>query len=127
MKKYSFLLFSLMCVAALQAQNGLRSLYSPDKSVKIVVGLSPKSGEPFYTLSYYGKPISNGKLGFKAVDADFSQNFIWKQTTTGVSDQVWKPVWGEVASIRDNYKELTMHLENSSGKMNIHFRAYIMV
>ncbi len=124
MKKYSFLLFSLMCVAALQAQNGLRSLYSPDKSVKIVVGLSPKSGEPFYTLSYYGKPISNGKLGFKAVDADFSQNFIWKQTTTGVSDQVWKPVWGEVASIRDNYKELTMHLENSSGKMNIHFRAY---
>lgn len=124
MKKYFFLIAALTWAAVSYAQNGLRSLYSPDKSVKIVVGLTPKTGEPFYTASYYGKPVSNGKLGFKAVDADFSQNFIWKQTTTASSDQVWKPVWGEVASIRDNYKELTMQLENSSGKMNIRFRAY---
>jgi len=124
MKKYLLLIAGMLCLIAAHAQNSIRSVYSPDKSVKIVVGLTPKTGEPFYTAWFGGKPVSNGKLGLKGKDADFSQGFSWKQTRTAGSDQTWKPVWGEVASIRDRYKELTMYLENAAGKMNIRFRAY---
>lgn len=124
MKKYILLVAGLLSMAAAHAQSGMRSLYSPDKSVKIVVGLTPKTGEPFYATYYNGKPVSSGRLGFQAKDADFSKNFQWKKTLTGSGDQTWKPVWGEVSAIRDNYKELTMYLENASGKMNIRFRAY---
>lgn len=124
MRKYLLLGLSLFVLMTLSAQSGMRSIYSPDKSTKIVVGLTPKTGEPFYSAWYGGRPVSSGKLGLKGKDADFSQNFQWKQTRTRSNDQTWKPVWGEVAAIRDHYQELIMYLENKSGKMNIRFRAY---
>ena len=108
MKKYLLLIAGMLCLIAVRAQNSLRSVYSPDKSVKIVVGLTPKTGEPFYTAWFAGKPISSGKLGLKGKSADFSQGFSWKQTRTAGSDKNWKPIWGEVATIRDHKNELTM-------------------
>ncbi len=124
MKKYLLLGLHLFILMTLSAQSGMRSVYSPDKSTKIVVGITPKTGEPFYSAWFGGRPVSSGKLGLKGKDADFSKNFTWKQTRTRSNDQTWKPVWGEVAAIRDHYQELTMYLENESGKMNIRFRAY---
>jgi glucan 1,4-alpha-glucosidase len=42
-------------------------------------------------------------------------------------DETWKPVWGEVASIRNHYNELTLQLKDKSGSgilMNIVFRVF---
>jgi hypothetical protein len=108
----------------LSAQTNIRSLYSPGKNLKVVVGLNPKTGTPFYTLWFGGRPVSKGDLGLKSKEADFSQGFSWVQTRTSSTDQRWKPLWGEVASIRDRHNELVMCLENASGKLNIRFRAF---
>ena len=48
-------------------------------------------------------------------------------TTTSELDETWKPVWGEVSSIRNNYDELVLKLKDRSGSgilLNIIFRAF---
>ena len=42
-------------------------------------------------------------------------------------DETWKPVWGEVSTIRNNYQELALQLKDRSGSgilMNIVFRVF---
>jgi hypothetical protein len=39
-------------------------------------------------------------------------------------DGIWKPVWGEVKEIRNNYKELTLHLKESGVLLDVIFRVF---
>ena len=41
-----------------------------------------------------------------------------------IVDGTWKPVWGEVKEIRNNYKELTLHLKESGVLMDVIFRVF---
>ena len=48
------------------------------------------------------------------------------KTDTSSFDETWKPVWGETATIRNNYKELAVTLNQPATKRNIliRFRVY---
>src|ERR1700741_5290352 len=71
------------------------------------------AGRPTYSVSYNQKIfIAPSVMGFKltddkAMDADFA---LLGSEKTSV-DINWKPVWGEVSTIRNNYEQLTVHLK----------------
>ncbi len=127
MKKYSSLLFLLLIVSLpiLSAQGTLRSLSSPGKLTTVTVGLN-KSGEIFYKINYRGKTaVDWSRMGLTAKTFDLSTGFQLLGASTSSHNQTWKPVWGEVAQIRDHYNELEYRLQDEAGRrMTIRFRAY---
>ncbi|WP_132053651.1 glycoside hydrolase family 97 protein [Pseudocnuella soli] len=120
----TILLFSLFFATAVQAQQ----LLSPDKNVALQFTLL-NGGVPSYTLSYKGKPvIKPSKLGLhlKGDAKSLLNDFTVTNTATNVFDETWKPVWGEVSSIRNHYNELAVTLtqKETTRQMIIRFRLY---
>ncbi len=72
--------------------------------------------------------ISFSGLGMKLVSPSAKLTlFDLKKIDSSSSDETWKPVWGEVSSIRNNYKQLVLSVtdkENSGIEMQIVFRVY---
>jgi hypothetical protein len=86
-------------------------------------------GKPLYSVFYDDKPvIKPSEMGFSLLDdAAFDKNFVPLGSEISTADDTWKPVWGEVNSIRDHYNQLTVHLKqkNSPNRlMNIVFRVF---
>lgn len=127
MKKYIsfFLLFIVTPLSILSAQKTLRTLLSPGKQTAVTVGLN-KTGEPFYKIIYRGKiAVDWSRLGFLTKNFDLRDGFTLQSAKTATHDETWKPVWGEVAQIRDHYNELEYALRDEAGRrMIIRFRAY---
>ena len=87
-----------------------------------------KEGRPTYSVSYDQKiVIAPSLLGFKLLrdvplDADFELVGTEKESV----DSTWKPVWGEVSTIRDRHQQLTLHLkQKTTGRyLDIVFRVF---
>ena len=76
-----------------------------------------KDGTPTYELSYKNKPIiKSSKLGFELKNDKNSllNGFVITNSKTATFDETWKPVWGEVAQIRNHYNELAVTLNQKS-------------
>ena len=76
-----------------------------------------KDGTPTYELSYKNKPIiKSSKLGFELKNDKNSllNGFVISNSKTATFDETWKPVWGEVAQIRNHYNELAVTLNQKS-------------
>lgn len=87
------------------------------------------AGKPIYSIYYGEKPvIKPSAMGFTlANDSALDKGFALTGSEQTSVDESWKPVWGEVSSIRNHYQQLTVHLkqQNSSGRlMNIIFRVF---
>ncbi len=67
---------------------------------------------PTYAVYFAGKEmIKPSAMGFKIEDAlPLQDNMEITGSTTTTADDTWKPVWGEVSSIRNHYNQLTIHL-----------------
>lgn len=89
----------------------LGSLTSPNKKLQLQV-LLDKDGSVFYTLSFSGKAaVLPGRLGVQFKEGSgFYAGLKAGKVTTSQTDEVWKPVWGEESSIRNNYNELKVEL-----------------
>jgi hypothetical protein len=76
-------------------------------------------GRPVYAVNYDGKPvILPSRLGFVlSADSVFYKGFVVAGVIRRTVDTTWKPVWGEVASIRDHFEELTVHLEKPAAAL----------
>jgi hypothetical protein len=86
-----------------------------------------KDGAPFYAVLFNGKEvIKNSSMGFSLENDNlFYKNFKILGNDKRSVDETWKPVWGEVGRIRNNYEELTVHLQHGSGKLlDIVFRVF---
>ncbi|MGN1046947.1 MAG: glycoside hydrolase family 97 N-terminal domain-containing protein, partial [Candidatus Cryptobacteroides sp.] len=136
MKLKHFLLAALATFSACTGTgtlNGIATLSSPDGNLTLDVSLSDR-GEAMYSLSYGGKAVVlPSHLGFelrgsvKATELDFSGKGISKKDSrpsydfssgfsllsvaTDSLDETWTPVWGEEKSIRNNYNELLVCLQ----------------
>ena len=76
-----------------------------------------KDGTPTYELSYKNKPIiKSSKLGFELKNDKNSllNGFVITNSKSSTFDETWKPVWGEVAQIRNHYNELAVTLNQKS-------------
>lgn len=108
--------FNVMCA---------EGIYSPCGKLHLTFNLS--DGTPCYSLSSEGRRVmDNSRLGFLLADQpDLYSNFSIEKIDTLSFDEIWEPVWGEVAKIRNNYKELCAYLKDDKGRlMNIRFRLY---
>ena len=119
---FSFLLFVWVC-GAMMAE----SITSPNGNLHLDFTVNAQ-GEPVYQLFYKGKAVvKTSKLGLELKDdPGLMSNFTLTGTETSTFDETWKPVWGEVAQIRNHYNELAVTLEQKAQNRNmiILFRLY---
>ena len=119
---FSFLLFVWVC-GAMMAE----SITSPNGNLHLDFTVNTQ-GEPVYQLFYKGKAVVKpSKLGLELKDdPGLMSNFTLTGTETSTFDETWKPVWGEVAQIRNHYNELAVTLEQKVQNRNmiIRFRLY---
>ena len=111
---------AVSCMAA-------ESVTSPDGKISLKFDISD-TGTPCYEVSYRGQSlIGRSELGFDVKGSTgFKSGMSLVSAATSSSDSYWTPVWGENDSIRDNYNQLYVKLENKKAKtkMDIVFRVF---
>ncbi len=125
MKKIiSLLLISLTFLV----NNYAQVLRSPAGNFEMRFSLQT-DGTPVYQLAYKGKEIIKpSRLGLELKNDRLSllNNFEIEKVDTSSFDETWKPVWGEVSTIRNHYNEMavTLHQKLSDRIMVIRFRLF---
>ena len=142
MRKVLLTLFAAVAVMTLSAKEVLTS---PNGNLTLTFEIG-NNGTPLYSLDYKGKAVvlpSGMGLELRGQDRQISfgeeitksdhgasvslyDKFEQKSVSRTSSDTNWTPVWGEVATIRDNYNEMTVSLLQTERnyQMNIVFRLY---
>ncbi len=118
-KLLALVLFTISMVVA-HAQ----TLTSPDNNFVATFGLQ-SNGTPFYSLVYKNKQIIKpSKLGLELQNDKKSllNDFIIVNTKTATFNETWKPVWGEVKSIRNHYNEMAVTLSQKETNRTIIIR-----
>ncbi|HRH60354.1 MAG TPA: glycoside hydrolase family 97 catalytic domain-containing protein, partial [Chitinophagaceae bacterium] len=110
------LVFSLACLVSSKvvAQSVYTSV-SPDKNISLRIN-NTADGQINYSIIYKGKDvIKPSSLGFALSKPQMQLNsFFVTGIDSSATDETWKPVWGEVSSIRNNYRQLIVHLKDKS-------------
>ncbi|MDT0605394.1 glycoside hydrolase family 97 protein [Croceitalea rosinachiae] len=103
-----------------------QQLQSPNGSFELQFQV--ENGVPTYQLDYNEETIvAKSSLGFELKDMEsLLSGFTLKGEKTSSFDETWEPVWGEVGSIRNQYNELLVLLEQESTQrfLNIRFRLF---
>ncbi|MEO6548697.1 MAG: glycoside hydrolase family 97 protein [Ferruginibacter sp.] len=122
-KFLSTIFLSILLMPALMAQQPVVVSMQMNK-VQLVFKLG-KNGTPQYAVSYGGKPVIKlSSLGLQFSDASFDKDFELAGVDSTFYDKSWNPVLGEVSVIRDQHKQLTIHLKQGSRLLNILFRVF---
>lgn len=122
--KKSFLTFAAVFCGALTLSAAPLQSPSGDLTLKFAV---QDGGVPMYRLDYRGSAVVEwSRLGFTLKDSDLSRNFVLEGETADTFDEVWTPVWGEEASIRNHYNELAVRLrqDGTDRAMVVRFRLF---
>ena len=125
MKQYLFIFIGCLLFLNLASAQELKS---PNEKLTMVFSLQP-DGTPFYILNYKDKVvIKPSKLGLELKNdaKSFFNDFTVVDIKTSTFDETWKPVWGEVSSIRNHYNELavTLNQKETDRQMIIRFRLF---
>lgn len=93
------------------------TLASPNGRLALTFTLTAE-GVPTYQLSFAGRPVIKASvLGLEMKDQPpLTQGFTVVSADTATKDETWEPAWGEVKTIRNNYKELAVTLAQPSTK-----------
>ena len=123
-------------LALLPAIASAQTIASPDGNVSLTFSLTD-NGRPTYEMSYKGKKVINpSHLGLELArdkhaskgmeETDLMDGFKETTSKTSTFDETWTPVWGETKTIRNNYNELEVNLNQPSSNRNIkiRFRVY---
>jgi hypothetical protein len=84
-------------------------------------------GKTVVKPSHLGLELAKTKYASKGMEeTDLMDGFTVTKTDTSSFDETWKPVWGQTATIRNNYKEMAVTLNQAATKRNIviRFRVY---
>ncbi len=97
-----------------------QQINSPDNQLKLSFKIN-NQGELFYNLSRKGKEVvKDSRLGLILKDQpSFDKNFEIVHIDTSSYDETWKPVWGQVSQIRNNYNELKITLNQKNIKNRV--------
>ena len=109
------------------AQKKIIGINSPSNNLSLSI-IKPADGSIVYTLDMGAIPVLHeSKLGIKIKDeADYLTNIIVDSSRVFTNNTTWKPVWGEVSEIRDNYTAVILytHSKISTRRINIEFRLF---
>ena len=122
--------FILLLAGSLQYSFAQQSykLGSPDGTMRLELSHAA-DGKIVYRVLYKGKTaVASSGLGMKLKTPELLlASFDINSIDSSAADENWKPVWGESASIRNNYKQAIIHLKDRSGSgilLDITFRIY---
>ena len=90
----------------------LKPLKSPDGRLEMRLEL--RDGKPYYSLYRDGKAVVQpSRMGFTLEwrKSDLASGFRVSDVQHSSFDEVWQPVWGEEANIRNHYNELEVTLQ----------------
>ena len=106
MRKLILFCFGFVCWSMVQAA----TLTSPNGKLTLMVNV--ENGEPVYTLKFQGKSVVNSsKLGlYLEQTTSLQAGFTVVKETYSEQDEIWHPVLGEVDSVRNHYRELSLDL-----------------
>ncbi len=133
LKNLVIFVFAMMLSFSLAAQEKT-TISSPGNITRLEFWLDA-NGSPVYSLYYKNKAVLQpSRLGFEIKETfenkalpSLSSGLALASSVQKSSDSKWKPVWGEVKEIRDNYKQLTVTLSQKGDKpitYNIIFKLY---
>jgi hypothetical protein len=116
------------CKSPMEDQEQNLSISAPSDELSLMF-FTTKDGKACYTLSFKGNTvIDTSSLGFEFKDAPLLSNGlkITKHEKRRV-DETWEMPWGEQRSVRNNYNELVVFLEENQAPnrvFNLSFRLY---
>ena len=127
---------SFLAMMLLPVLVAAQTVTSPNGKVKLTFSLTG-NGVPTYELTFKDKSvIKPSRLGLELAkdrhasremkETDLMDGFKITDTKTLAFDETWKPVWGETATIRNQYNELEVDLNQPATHRNIiiRFRVY---
>lgn len=125
----------LLPLLLLPLQTMAQTVMSPDG--KVVVKFDLDNGKPMYNMTFNGKTVmKDSRLGLELAknkhaskgfeETDLMEGFVKADAQIHRFDETWKPVWGETATIRNQYNELVVTLRQPEEQRNmvIRFRVY---
>ena len=119
-------LFSISC-NKIQEKTAL-IVTSPSGDIAIGFLLSPDGSPKYYITHKNESVIDTSSMGFDFKDQpSFDKGFKLIGSSTDGIDETWDMPWGEQLSVRNNYNELVVNLQESAApnhKLNIYFKAY---
>lgn len=120
------LLLSMVVLLAIAISSSAQDLTSPNGNLKLSFKI--QNGTPTYQLSYKGKEVvKTSKLGLELKEgASLLNGFDVRKTDYNEVNESWSPVWGEVKTIQNHYKEMLVTLDQKAQKrfIQIRFRLY---
>ncbi|WGH76095.1 glycoside hydrolase family 97 protein [Tenacibaculum tangerinum] len=125
---YVTLFASVPFFMSCQKQESSFTVNSPDANISVVFALT-NSGQPMYKVDYKNKTIIDSSFmsfEFKDLPA-MKDDFKIVGTSTNSVDENWEMPWGEQLTVRNNYNEFVVNLEETSQtkrQLNIHFKVY---
>lgn len=127
MLKTSFSIILFFLVTKMHAADSL-GLSSPNQVLTLSI-YHQGQGQISYAVRYRGRQfIQPSTLGMKLKKPDVLLNrFDLLSTSTNSLNETWKPVWGEVSEIRNEYNEIVLKLKDKSNPgilINIIFRVF---
>jgi len=110
-----------ICTASFAQEKTIVS--SPSNDIKMTFWVDA-AGAPMYSVAYKNNPvILPSEMGFKLKETstdkklpDADKNFKVIRTTNSSVSNSWKPVWGDVKEIKDNYNQLVVNLVQQNDK-----------
>ncbi|MBO7168745.1 MAG: glycoside hydrolase family 97 N-terminal domain-containing protein, partial [Rikenellaceae bacterium] len=125
MKLHKILL--LMVASVMSLSLSAHTLRSPQDVLQLEVGVN-QNGTPVYELRRGEKTILRpSTLGIEIKGGKhFTEGFEIDTVTYSTFDEVWTPVWGEQATIRNHYNEMAVRLYQPATQrtMVLRFRLY---
>ena len=117
LKNMKRLLLLVACMAAIGMARGADTLTlrSPDGRLAAHFWLAD-GGRPMYSLERKGKAVvRDSRMGFTLEwrKSDLASGFHVGDVRRSSFDEVWHPVWGEEANIRNHYNEMAVTLEQN--------------
>jgi hypothetical protein len=121
-------IFSILSLVIISTFLNAQELKSPNGNITLNFELN-SNGTPTYKLNYKSKPVvKTSKLGLELKNDKQSlmDNFTVAKTQTFALNEDWNPVWGEVKTIKNNYNELaiTLNQKETDRIMLIRFRLF---
>ncbi len=103
-------------------------LQSPDENISVAFSLS-EAGVPEYQIAYKDKSvILPSRMGFEIQDQiPLKDGFRIAEMNYRMEDETWAMPWGEQDSVRNQYNEMQIVLEETKApnrKINVVFRAF---
>ena len=119
------LVFALVAVVLLVSCGDEMALRSPDGRIKLDFNLTSE-GVPTYSLQYDDETIVEPScLGIATLEREFAKGLVVKGVDHSSSDEVWQPVWGQFAEIRDHYNAMCVTLASVEGaELKVEMRLY---